>query len=111
METNTVTRTRLFVGLETAEEKLEIAPEEVIEFIKARVEAGTFYEGKGLWKGETENCIVFECMDIRSNIRPAEDQDHGMMKVRALEDLKEGLELEFDQDSVMVERADVEVAF
>ena len=111
MEHNNMTRTRLFVGLETAENHAEIHPEEVINFIKDRISAGTFYEGKGLWMDELENCIVFECMNLESNIKPAEDQDHDRMNVRALQDLKEGLEEEFNQDSVMIEKTDVEVSF
>lgn len=111
MKLNDMTRTRLFVGLETAENHASIAPEEVINFIKDRVSAGTFYESKGLWMGELENSLVFECMDLQDNIKPAEDQDHDMMKVRALQDLKEGLEEEFNQDSVMIEQTGVEVSF
>jgi len=99
-----VTRTRLFVGLETAENRAAIAPEEVIEFIRERVGAGTFYEGKGLWRGELENSIVFESVMLSSQFRDDVDVD-------SVEDLKNRLESEFCQDSVMVERQQVEVAF
>lgn len=100
----TMTRTRLFIGLETSEENLEIAPEEVIEEIQKHIEAGTFYESKGLWKGDIENSMVFECMDLENNFRAASG-------IRDLESLKERLEDKFDQDSVMVEQTEVEVQF
>ncbi len=99
MEHDNMTRTRLFVGLETAENHATIAPEEVIGYIKQFVDAGTFYESLGLWKGETENSIVFEVMDFNSN------------SDIALSELKEGLEEEFSQDSVMIEETGVEVSF
>lgn len=99
-----LTRTRLFIGLETSEKNLEIAPEEVINFIKRNIEAGTFYEAQGLWKGDLENSIVFECMEFEDHIKPT-------CGWRNLEDFKEALEREFNQDSVMVEQTEVEVQF
>lgn len=104
MDFDSVTRTRLFVGLETAENHAAIAPEEVIEFIRECVGAGTFYEGKGLWKGKLENSIVFESMMLSSQFRDDVDVD-------SVEELKSLLEDEFCQDSVMVERQEVEAAF
>ena len=112
MEYNTMTRTRFFVGLETAENQLEIAPEEVIDWISARVQGGTFYEGKGLWMGERENGLVFEVMDLSDMLtdRGARElQDLNVGSAAGL--LKTGLEQEFDQDSVLVERTEVDAAF
>lgn len=98
------TRTRFFVGLETSN-GLEIHPEEVINLIRSHVEAGTFYEGKGLWHGELENSIVFESVGLEDCFRDSEEA------VSSAEGLKELLEEEFEQDSVMVEKAGVEAGF
>jgi hypothetical protein len=102
MNLESKTRTRLFIGLEN--QNGEIHPVEVISLVKQHVDAGTFYEGKGVWKGSTENSIIFECMDLEKHIRDAGD-------FQGVEDLKALLERRFDQDSVMVERTEVEAAF
>lgn len=99
-----MTRTRLHIGLETSTHKTHIAPEEVINVVREHVDAGTFYEGKGLWMGDLENSLVFECMGLSSQFRDDSDVD-------SLEELKSLLEDGFDQDSVLVEKQEVEVAF
>lgn len=106
-----MTRTRLFIGLETAE-NLEIAPEEVIDRISEYVEGGTFYEGKGLWKGSTENSIVFEVVGLKDSMTiDFMDELEESNTDDPAEYLKAVLESEFDQDSVMVEKTGVEVGF
>lgn len=97
METNTATATRFYIGLEN--QNGEIHPSEVIDYIQQFVEAGTFYQTKGLWQGETENSIVFEVMDFSraSEISKSE--------------LRDGLKTQFKQDSVMVAESQQEVAF
>lgn len=93
------TKTSFYVGLETADENLEIHPEEIMAFVKARVDAGTFYEGKALWKGELENCIVFECLDFSSHSDVTRTG------------LKEELEEKFKQDSVLTTHESVGAEF
>jgi len=96
----TTTITQLFIGLETAD-GTEIKPQEVINRISREVEAGTFEETKGLWKGELEDSIKFECADIESNLKNHED----------VTGLKKKLESVFNQESVMVKSYDAEVKF
>lgn len=97
--------TELYIGLSGKDmENQQINPKMVIDFIKERVNAGTFKEAKGLWNGETENSLIFECADIENSFR--EDA-----YVNTVKDLKEELEEVFDQDSVMVKSYDAKVAF
>lgn len=105
IDTNTLEKTKLYIGLET-KDGLPIAPEEVIQEIESRVDAGTFTASKGMWNGELENSIVFECMNLQDQIK-----DHLKQDGYTVKDLKNDLELEFDQESVMVEQSMVEVAF
>lgn len=110
MELHTATRTRLFIGLENPNG--EIHPEEVINFIQERVSAGTFYEGKGIWEGDTENSLVFEVMGLRDVASEKLESDLLDLGVDdRVEGLKILLEEEFLQDSVMIEQTEVEVAF
>lgn len=85
MAQNTIVR--WYVGLETADENLEIHPEEVMEFIDNHdgIEGATLYESKGYWRGNFENSIVIESVNPECS--------H--------EEVKTELEEEFNQDSVM----------
>lgn len=98
MEYTTETKTKFHIGLKTADEKLDIHPSEIIEHIKDLVDAGTFYESKGLWKGETENSIIFEVVNF--------DKMSGDV---TRETLKSELENKFNQESVLVTEEDVRV--
>ena len=108
-----MTRTRLFVGLETSTHNTHIHPEEVKEVISEHVDAGTFYQTEGLWMGGFESSLVFECMGLEDSFRGDSDlvAGPGGEDRDVIEALKTLLEEEFDQDSVMVEQTDVEVAF
>lgn len=94
------TKTSLYIGLET-KDKTPIEPQEVIDRISRYVDAGTFKEAKGLWNGELENSLVFECVDIEDHLINHDD----------VMDLKDELETVFNQESVMVETLEVDVAF
>lgn len=98
------TRTRLFIGLETADKTQKVKKENVVDYISDQISAGTFTDATGLWNGDTEESLVFECVNIKDNIR--EDAD-----IDTVDELKQRLEHLFNQESVMVERADVEVKF
>ena len=102
LDTHTQEKTRLFIGLKTSEHGTHIARKEVEKVISDHVDAGTFYMARGLWKGEFEESLVFECMDIENHLDGS---------VGDLPALKTMLEQEFDQDSVMIEQETVEVAF
>lgn len=95
------TITELYIGLETKDQNLEIHPSEVIDRIKDMVDAGTFKEAKGVWKGESEDSIIFECVDIDDHLV---DHDSVEALARELEDV-------FGQESIMVKRYDAEVSF
>jgi len=90
------TKVELSIGLETKDKNLEIHPEEVIEFIDDRMDAGRFHETKGLWQGELENSLVFMVIDP---------------DIEEMKTLKQDLEEEFKQESVMMTRESVEVEF
>jgi hypothetical protein len=97
MELNTKTKTIFYIGLSDEDMENQIFnPKEVIASITEIVEAGTFREGKGLWKGRRENTVIFECVDFEA---------HSMLTV---EEFKESMENEFDQFQVTVERVEVE---
>lgn len=110
MNLESKTQTTFAVGLKTFNNN-EIHPQEVIDAIAEYVDAGTFYESKGLWEGSTENSIVFECVDIENKLTgdamdEIEESDAG-----PVEYLKDVLETRFKQDSVMVKQSQIEVAF
>lgn len=111
MDYTTRIETSFYVGLETAS-NLEIAPVEVIDLITEYVEGGTFYEAKGLWKGSTENSLVFEVVDIRDSMTAdfRDELDESNIS-DPVEYLKDVLVTEFNQESVMVKRSDAEVSF
>lgn len=92
--------TEFHIGLSGKDmENQEIKPEDVIDSIKEVVDAGTFKEGKGLWKGETENTLIFEVADLRENSE------------FTAEELKKSLEKEFNQESIMVKRYGADAMF
>lgn len=108
----TTTKTRLFIGLETSEKNLEIAPEEITAKISEYVTAGTFLEAKGLWMGDLENSIVFEVIDLSENMTPEfKDELEDSNTDDPVEYLKSVLETEFNQESVMIEQSEVQVQF
>lgn len=92
--------TELNIGLTTKNQE-KIDPQEVVDRISRHVEAGTFYETKGLWKGELENSITFECDDIEENLK-----NHD-----TVEELKEELETVFNQESVRLKQYGSEVRY
>jgi hypothetical protein len=88
--TTNMERTRLYVGLETQNnEPLDRA--DVEEFIGKHVEGGTFYNGAGLWKGSTEDTLIFE------SVHPESARSE-------LDNLKKELADRFDQESVLLTR-------
>ena len=98
IDTTTMTKTKINVGLQT-KNGLPIHPDEVIETISEYVEAGTFNMQKGLWKGELEKSMGFECANINNHMDIT------------LKELQDKLAAEFEQESVMIEQEQVEVAF
>ena len=92
--------TEFHIGLSGKDmENQEVSAKAVIDSIKEVVDAGTFKEAKGLWNGETENTLIFEVADLEDN------------SPLTAEELKETLEKEFDQESVMVKEYEAEVMF
>lgn len=111
MDYNNKVETKFHIGLETRNNN-PIHPEEVIDLIAEYVKGGTFLESKGLWKGELENSIVFKSLNIR-DMMTAEMRE-GLKASDcsdAVEFLKDVLETEFKQDSVLVTESKVEAAF
>ena len=92
--------TQIYVGLET-QDGTEIKPSEIIDRISREIKAGTFHETKGLWDGNLENSIMFECANIQEHLL-----NHGDVIA-----LKEELEDVFNQESVMVKQYESEVMF
>ena len=95
--------TRFYVGLYDEDMNKQIVnPEEVIRFCKNHFEGFTAFEASGGWMGESENTVVIEVVDLRDSITDkalnsmVKDSD----KSAALE-VKETLEIEFEQESVM----------
>lgn len=92
--------TEFYIGLSGKDmNSQKIEPSDVIDSISEVVEGGTFKESKGLWKGDTENSIIFEVADLESNSE------------LTVEELKESLEEEFNQESVMVKQYVADVMF
>jgi len=110
MNLESETKTKFGIGLKTCNNN-EIRPQEVIDAIAEYVSAGTFYETKGLWREETENSIVFECVDLKHNLTTDALDEMEESDADPVKYLKNVLEKQFKQDSVMVERSTVEVAF
>lgn len=105
METTPRTRTRLHIGLKTADHNTHIHPEEVKKVVKNHVNAGTFYRATGLWKGEFEDSLIFEVLNIEEQFKDSREN------VDSVEGLKNLLEQEFNQDSVLVTTSEVDAAF
>jgi len=92
--------TEFYIGLSGKDmNSQKIEPEHVISSIGELVQGGTFKESKGLWNGETENSIIFEVADLEDNSE------------FSAEELKETLEDEFDQESVMVKQYEADIMF
>ena len=69
--------------------KTVVSEKEIQEFIQKFFDGGTFFSGKGLWKGKTEDTLVFEVLNFA-----------GLSKEDIIE-VKEALESEFNQESVL----------
>lgn len=105
---NHETTTTFYIGLEN--QNGEIHPEEVINFIRDYVDAGTFTEAKALWHGELENSLKFECVNFKDHVKESE-LDASIRRDDYFKVLKQELEEEFKQDSVLVKQDDVGVLF
>ena len=81
--------TRFYIGLEGADKQKQYSREDVEKYIKEYVDAGTFFKATGLWHGDFENSIVFEVVNFSE------------VSSISAEFLKEKLEKEFNQESVL----------
>ena len=95
--------TRFYVGLQDKKMENQIKnPEEVLSFCKKTFEGFTAYEGRGGWKGSTENSLIIEVVDLENSIID-ESLKAGIEESNKSEKefLKESLEDLFNQESVM----------
>ena len=95
--------TRFYVGLYDEDMNKQIVnPEEVIRFCKNHFTGFTVFVASGGWMGESENTLVIEVVDLRDSI--TDDALDSMVKdsdKSAALEVKETLEIEFEQESVM----------
>jgi len=107
------TLTEFYIGLNGKDMKnQEVAPEQVKDTISEMVLGGTFKQAEGLWMGDFENTLVFEVADLEGSLTEQFKEayvDGGTEKVFQL--VKERLENEFNQESVMVKQVDADIHF
>jgi len=112
MNSTQQTITKLHIGLETSGTNLEIHPSEAIDIITEYISGGTFIESKGLWHGTTENSLIFKSANIRDMAtQQLMDELHESNTDDPVQYLKDVLETELEQDSVMVTESTAEVTF
>lgn len=95
--------TRFYVGLFDEDmNKQVVNPEKVIRFCKNHFAGFTVLEASGGWMGDSENTLVIEVVDLRDSItdKALDSMIKDSDKSASLE-VKETLEVEFEQESVM----------
>jgi len=106
--------TRFYVGLSDENmENQEVEPSEVVNSISDMVVGGTLLEAKGLWKGVTENTVVIEVVDVSDSLTEEFEESYSseIEESSASEVIKERLEKEFNQESVMTVKSQADVMF
>lgn len=113
--TNASTTTTFYVGLNDSNmDDQTVKPEDVINSLAEMVQGGTFTESRGLWKGETEKSLKFEVANIAESLTEefeeafSEELDDGKPAFKCV---KERIEEEFNQESVMVKRQTAGIHF